>query len=115
MSCISTAKVVARQRHVPPAHSSIEFLFCPVYPGVGGVSGNSLRNASRACLKVVKVRRDLMLGGTTLYSAEALEAKELNLRLLTLVYLEDPSGRIHVVPYREVSRKLMFILFGARL
>ncbi len=66
-------------------------------------------------LKVVKVRRGLMAGGTTLYSAEALEAKELNLRLLTLVYLEDPSGRIHVVPYREVSRKLMFILFGARL
>ena len=30
--------VVACQRHVPPAHSSIEFLFCPVYPGVGGVS-----------------------------------------------------------------------------
>ena len=114
MSCISTAKVVVCQRHVPPAHSSIEFLFCPVYPGVGGVSGNSLRNASRAGLKVVKVRRDLMLGGTTLYSAEALEAKELNL-LLTLVYLEDPSDRIHVVPYREVSRKLMFILFGARL
>ena len=107
--------VVACQRHVPPAHSSIEFLFCPVYPGVGGVSGNSLRKASRAGLKVVKVRRDLMAGGTTLYSAEALEAKELNLRLLTLVYLEDPSGRIHVVPYREVSRKLMFILFGARL
>ena len=79
------------------------------------MSGNSLRNASRAGLKVVKVRRDLMAGGTTLYSAEALEAKELNLRLLTLVYLEDPSGRIHVVPYREVSRKLMFILFGARL
>ena len=107
--------VVACQRHVPPVHSSIEFLFCPVYPGVGGVSGNSLRKASRAGLKVVKVRRDLMAGGTTLYSAEALEAKELNLRLLTLVYLEDPSGRIHVVPYREVSRKLMFILFGARL
>ena len=64
---------------------------------------------------MVKVRRGLMAGGTTLYSAEALEAKELNLRLLTLVYLEDPSGRIHVVPYREVSRKLMFILFGARL
>ena len=72
------------------------------------MSGNSLRKASRAGLKVVKVRRDLMAGGTTLYSAEALEAKELNLRLLTLVYLEDPSGRIHVVPYREVSRKLMF-------
>ena len=82
-----------------------------MYPDVGGVSGNSLRNASRAGLKVqVKVRRDLMAGGTTLYSAEALEAKELNLRLLKLVYLEDPSGRIHVVPYREVSRKLMFIL-----
>ena len=101
MSCISTAKVVARQRHVPVplAHSSIEFLFCPVYPAVGGVSGNPLRNASIAGLKVVKVRRDLMLEGTTLYSAEALEAKELNLRLLilTLVYLEDPSGRIHVV------------------
>ena len=74
------------------------------------MSGNSSRNASRAGLKVVKVRRDLMVGGTTLYSAEALEAKE-----LTLVYLEDPSGRIYVVPYREVSRKLMFILFGARL
>ena len=51
--------VVARLRHVPPAHSSIEFLFCPVYPGVGVMSGNSLRNASRAFLKVVKVRRDL--------------------------------------------------------
>ena len=113
MSFISTAKVVACQRHVPPAHSSIEFLFCPVYPG--GVSGNSLKNSSRAGLKVVKVRRDLMLGGTTLYSAEALEAKELNLRVLTLVYLEDPSGRLHVVPYREVLRKLMFILFRARL
>ena len=56
-----------------------------------------------------------MLGGTKLYSAEALEAKELNLRLLTLVYLKDPSGRIHVVPYREASRKFMFILFGAGL
>ena len=96
MSCISTAKVVARQRHVPPAHSSIEFLFCPVYPSVGGVSGNSLRNASRAGLKVFNVRRDLMLGGGTLYSTAALEAKELNLRLLTLVYLKDPSGRIPV-------------------
>ena len=73
--------VVACQRYVPPAHSSIDFLFCPVYPGVGGVSRNSLRNASRAGLKVVKVMRDLMAGGTTLYSAEALEAKELNLNL----------------------------------
>jgi len=45
------------------------------------VSRNSLRNASRAGLKVVKVMRDLMAGGTTLYSAEALEAKELNLNL----------------------------------
>ena len=49
-----------------------QFLFCPVYPGVGGMSGNSLRNASRAVLKVVKV-------GTQ----EGL-AKELNLRLLTI-------------------------------
>ena len=115
MSSISTANVVAHQRHVLPAHSSIEFLFCPVYPGVGGVSGNSLRNASSAGLKVVKDGRDLMLGGTTLYRAEALEAKEWNLRLLMLLYLEDPSGRIQVVPCREVSRKLMPTLFGTRL
>ena len=81
-----------------PAHSSIEFLFCPVYPGVGGVSGKLLRNASSDDLKVARDVCSLMLGGTTLYSAEALEAKELNLKVLMLLYFEDPSGRIHVVP-----------------
>ena len=65
------------------------------------MSGKLLRNTSSAGLNVVKVERDLMLGGTTLYSADAREAKELNLRVLMLLYLEFPSGLIHVVPYLE--------------
>ena len=35
-----------------------------------------------------------MFGGTTLYSADAFEVKELNLRVLMLLYLEFPSGLI---------------------
>jgi hypothetical protein len=83
-----------------------------VYPGVGGVSGKLLRNTSSAGLKVVKVVRDLMLGGTTLYRADAREAKELNLRVLMLLCLELPSGLIQVVPCLEVSRKMRLTLFA---
>ena len=56
-----------------------------------------------------------MLGGTTLYSAEALEVNEWNLKVLMLLYFEDPSGRMQEVPCREVSRKSRFTAFGMML
>ena len=64
-----------------PVHSKREVLFCPVYPGVGGVSGNVWRNLSSSALNLVKELIDLMLGGTALNSAEAVDENELNLNV----------------------------------
>ena len=58
-------------------------------------------------MQEVKVGRDLMLGGTTLYRVDAQEAKKLDIRVLMPLYLELPSGLIQVVPYLEVSRKVV--------
>ena len=62
------------------------------------MSGKLWRKTSSFDLKIVKVLRDLMFGGTTLYSADAFEVNELNLMVFTLLYLELPSGLRHVVP-----------------
>ena len=83
-----------------------------MYPGIGGVPGKLWRKTSSFDLKIVKVLRDLMFGGTTLYSADTFEVNELNLMVFTLLYLELPSGLRHVVPCLVVSRKLMLTLFG---
>ena len=49
-------------------------------------------------MQEVKVGRDLMLGGTTLYRVDAQEAKKLDVRVLMPLYLELPSGLIQIVP-----------------
>ncbi len=70
MPCISTANVVTHHKHVLTAHSSTDFLFCPMYPGDGGVSGKLLRNASSADLKAVRDVCSLMLRGTTHHAVQ---------------------------------------------
>ena len=77
-SCVSTAvvSVTISYRLLVVSHSSSEFLFFPVQPGVGGVSETDCRKRSSAALNISKIGIDLMYDGTTLYRAEAVYEKE---------------------------------------
>ena len=86
-----------------------------MYPGVGGVSGNVWRNLSSADLNMVKELIDLMSAGTVLNKAEAVEEKELNLIVLTLLNLELPRVRMHVIPRRPECWKTMLMSLGIKL
>ena len=62
------------------------------------MSGNDCIKLSSAVFNFVRVRIDLILLGTTLYSAAAVDENKRNLMVLMLLYLELPSGRRHVAP-----------------
>ena len=52
------------------------------------------RNLSSSALNLVKDLIDLMLGGTALNSAEAVDENELNLSVLILLNLELPRAEV---------------------